>query len=54
MMLGASAAWAKTYTVNYEGLPTGTTGGFTIKNTSYFKTGDTYYDYYVYNLIRVR
>ena len=51
MMLGASAAWAKTYTVSYEGLPTGTTGGFTIKNTSYFKTGDTYYDYYVYNLI---
>lgn len=54
MMLGASAAWAKTYTVKYVGLPSGTTGGFTINNTD-FKTGETYVSgllsYNVYNYI---
>lgn len=49
------SAAAKTYTVKYVGLPSGTTGGFTIKSTAPFATGSTYKyrgtNYSVYNAI---
>ena len=55
ILFACLTASAKTYTVQYAGLPSGTTGGFRIVDTDPFKTGETYTGYFstynVYNQI---